>query len=562
VGEQEAVRDTLWNRFKEIIRSIIKSNFNVKQKTRLDEINDILDNFVNTESINVFNLAEEFGQQEVVTPDAPSRVKLQTASEAAFESFREGATVAEQEQWIIENGVVGDTYTMPDGTEIKVTELTENRITIQKGPTAIVLGIEQAYDSNEAITRATMFEISEKENNNIPLTTREYIIKLNNMQFYKTLRGQVKSARQKVVKTEQDFMIDKIKEFLSYRIGDVEGVFAMLSETYLNSVMNKTQPANLSELIDMTEGITEQEKAIMLDTLGYGNTTLIWAYVTQADRVFGYKQMSNLRRIIQRDFQEYESINNRTNRIVFDRTPPQDREAETYSITKTIENALDRMGIRHSGLERMESMRERDFKQAVGNFIDFVDSKMGTTKEIFQNLVNLRTNFGNFGIKIDFGTIVKTRRGDNSNIINQNDENFLSEFDDAMMSSQATVDISEGSPIIMVKKENTDGGGIVEVSTDTIGDLTDETLTTTEMINRYLEPFDLEVSPTYVQAYTMVNEGDASGMIARVKSQYVRFRSPESRYEDTFTYEEEAEPTTNFINESKAQEDIENKTCK
>ena len=72
------------------------------------------------------------------------------------------------------------------------------------------------------------------------------IIKLNNMHFYKTLKGQVKSARGKVVETQEDFMIDKIKEFLSFRIGDVEGVFAMLSETYLNSVMNKTQPASLA----------------------------------------------------------------------------------------------------------------------------------------------------------------------------------------------------------------------------------------------------------------------------------------------------------------------------
>ena len=103
---------------------------------------------------------------------------------------------------------------------------------------------------------------------------------------------------------------------------------------------------------------------------------------------------------------------------------------------------------------------------------------------------------------------------------------------------------------------------MVEVGINTIGDITDEALTATEMINRYLESFDLEVSPTYVQAYLTVNEGDVGGMIARVKSQYVRFRSPESKYEDNLTYEEEAVPTTNFINEKKAQEDIENKTCK
>lgn len=562
VGEQAEVKDTLWNRFKEIVRSVIKSNFNVKQKTRLDEINDILDNYVNTEAINVFNLAEEFGQQEILPPDAPSRVKIQTASEAAFEAFKEGATVAEQEQWIVENGVAGDTYTMPDGTEISVTEVTDTTITLQKGPNAVVLGIEQPYDSNEEITRGTLFEISEKENNGIPLTTREYIIKLNNMHFYKTLRGQVKSARGKVVETQEDFMIDKIKEFLSFRIGDVEGVFAMLSETYLNSVMNKTQPANLSELIDMTEGITEQEKAIMLDTLGYGNTTLIWAYVTQADRVFGYKQMDNLRRIIQGNTTDFQSINNRTNRIIFERTPAAEREAETNAITSAIGSLLDRMGIRHSGLDRMESMPERGFKQSVNDFMEFVEAPMDSAKQIFQNLVDFRTKFGKFGITVDFGAIVKTRKGDNSDVININDESFLSEFDDALMSSQAEVDIAEGLAAIMVKKENTDGGGMVEVGINTIGDITDEALTATEMINRYLESFDLEVSPTYVQAYLMVNEGDVGGMIARVKSQYVRFRSPESKYEDNFTYEEEAVPTTNFINEKKAQEDIENKTCK
>ncbi len=562
VGEQTEVKDTLWNRFKEIVRSIIESNFNVKQKTRLDEINDILDNYVNTEAINVFNLAEEFGKQEIVPPDAPSRVKLKTASETAFEAFQEGATVAEQEQWIVENGVAGDTYTMPDGTEISVAEVTDTTITLQKGPNAVVLGIEQPYDSNEAITRGTLFEISEKENNGIPLTTREYIIKLNNMHFYKTLKGQVKSARGKVVETQEDFMMDKIKEFLSFRIGDVEGVFAMLSETYLNSVMNKTQPANLSELIDMTEGITEQEKAIMLDTLGYGNTTLIWAYVTQADRVFGYKQMDNLRRIIQGNITDFQSINNRTNRIIFERTPAAAREAETNAITSAIGSLLDRMGIRHSGLDRMESMPERGFKQSVNDFMEFVEAPMDSAKQIFQNLVNFRTKFGKFGITVDFGAIVKTRKGDNSDVINVNDESFLSEFDDAMMSSQAEVDIAEGLSAIMVKKENKDGGGMIEVGVNTIGDITDEALTTTEMINRYLESFDLEVSPTYVQAYMMVNEGDVGGMIARVKSQYVRFRSPESKYEDNFTYEEEAVPTTNFINEKKAQEDIENKTCK
>ena len=80
------------------------------------------------------------------------------------------------------------------------------------------------------------------------------------MHFYKTVKGQMKSSRTLMADSQNSFGIGKAKDFLSENIGDVEGMFTMMSETYLRAVLNGNPPGNLSALIDMTEGITQQEK--------------------------------------------------------------------------------------------------------------------------------------------------------------------------------------------------------------------------------------------------------------------------------------------------------------
>ena len=130
-------------------------------------------------------------KMEDITSDSPPA----SPSQIAFDESQVGQTVSQTEEWIINNGVKGETYTLADGTKIEVVENNDQKVVIKKGPNLVTLGVEQKYDPNEKVTRGIMGDIVEKDANDIPLTTREYIIKLNNMHFYKTLKGQMKSSR-------------------------------------------------------------------------------------------------------------------------------------------------------------------------------------------------------------------------------------------------------------------------------------------------------------------------------------------------------------------------------
>jgi hypothetical protein len=502
-GPLEAQQEkTLWDTFKELIRKVV-GTFGVKNKTLLDDLTDVL-NIKLQKGVGALKMGD-------ITTDSTTASATASPSQIAFDESQVGQTVSQTEEWIINNGVKGETYTLADGTKIEVVENNDQKVVIKKGPNLVTLGVEQKYDPNEKVTRGIMGDIVEKDANDIPLTTREYIIKLNNMHFYKTVKGQMKSSRTLMADSQNSFGIGKVKDFLSENIGDVEGMFTMMSETYLRAVLNGNPPGNLSALIDMTEGITQQEKEALFDTLGYANTTIVWAYITQADRVFGYKQMKDLRRIIQGNLTNYDSLVERAAKINFETMSERRRTFEVGIATDTVERAFNEMGLRVEGIRKMEGMREADFKKAMDAFGTFITARKDSTYNFLDSLIQLRTEFGELGITVDFGSLVRTRKGDNSNIVNQNEDNFLMEFDDAEMSATAMDDLSEGATFFLVKKENEDGGGMVEFDVANIGELTDETLETTNQINNLLESFDLEISAEYVQAYKLSNNEEIGG---------------------------------------------------
>jgi len=568
VGQQEGeVKDTLWNRFKEIIRNIVSEVF-TGNKTYLDKVNEIADKYLVLNDFSVVNLTEEFGPGSIVTEDSPSRVSLLSETEKEFLEFRENATPFEQEQWIIENGQEGDSFDITGGTVVVINERTDTQLRTTRDGLLNIIGFEEAYDPNEIIDRQVLSDIITRENNGIPLTAREHLIKVYNTTAYRILKGQLKSVEARLKTTQEAYLIETIKDNLADKIGErVETVLAILSETYLASVIAKNRPTTMSQLVTMSEGISEEEKNAILNSLGIGDYTLMWAYVTQADKVFNIKQLENLRNIIEGNFTTFQSVVNLNNTIVFDRQTPDNLSNRLQAARQYFQNVFNSMSIAMPNLDRIESLPQNSFRAVMNAFGTFMAASKSTTTELFNSLVDLRRKLVDFGIDLDFGGLIYTRKGTNSNIINKNEEFALMELDDVVMSNEFVRLIEQGGNIGYVLNE--ENGGIVEFDFNDLTMMSTQDSIQYDVVSNFLAQFGMQMSPEYFQAYIQVN-GGTSVMLERMDSQYKEFNSNRGQLDmETSTFEDYyGAPYTivpsseSYIDEKKADEDLNEKTCK
>jgi hypothetical protein len=568
VGQQEGeVKDTLWNRFKEIIRKIVSEVFN-GNKTYLDKVNEIADKYLVLNDFSVVNLTEEFGPGSIVTEDFPSRISLLSETEKEFLEFRENATPFEQEQWIIENGQEGDSFEVTGGPAIVIKERTDTQLRTTRDGLINIIGLEEAYDPNELINRQVLNDIITRENNGIPLTVREHLIKVYNSVAYRTLKGQIKSVKSKLKTTQEAYLIDTIKDNLSEKMGErVETVLSILAETYLVSVLEKNRPKTMSQLVAMSEGISAEEKDVLLNSIGIGDYTLMWSYVTQADKVFNIKELRNLRNIIEGNFTTFQSVVNLNNTIVFDRQTPDNLSNRLQAARRYFQNVFNSMSIAMPNLERIESLPQDSYRAVMNAFGTFMAASKGTTTELFNSLVALRTQLINFGIDLDFGSLIYTRKGRNDNVINRNTEFALMELDDVIMSDDFVSMIEQGGNVGYVLNE--ENGGVVEFDFDTLTMMSNKDSIQFDVVSNFLAQFGMQMSPEYFQAYIQVN-GSTSAMLERMDSQYKKFNSNRGQLDmETSTFEDYygAPYTTvpsaeSYIDEKKAEEDLNEKTCK
>ena len=567
IGKQEGdVKDTLWNRFKELIRKIVSEVF-TENKTYLDRVGEIADKYLVLNDFSVVDLTKEFGPGSIVTEDSPSRIKLLSETEKEFLEFRENSTPFEQEQWIIENGQQGDSFELTGGTTIQINERTDTQLRTTRNGLVNIIGLEEPYNPDEVIDRRVLTDIIKRENNNIPLTVREHLIKVYNTVAYRTLKGQLSSVENTLQTTQEDYLLQAIKDNLSSKMGErVETVIAILSDTYLNSVIDKNRPTTMSELVAMSKGLSATEQEAILDTMGIGDYTVLWAYVTQADKVFNIKQLTNLRNIIERNFTTFESITNLNNVMVFDRQSPDGLNTRLRGARRYFQNFFNSISMAMPNLERLESLPQDSFRAVLNAFSTFMSASKNTTTELFNSLVELRTKLIDFGIDLDFGGLVYTRKGNNSNIIN-NSEFALMELDDVNMSNDFLRLIEQGATVGYVLSE--ENGGMVEFDFNDLKTMSPQNSIKFDVVSNFLAQFGMEMSPEYFQAYIQVN-GDASVMFGRMDEQYKNFNSDRGQLDmETNTFEDyygapysTVPAYESYINEKQAEDDLNEKTCK
>jgi hypothetical protein len=186
---------------------------------------------------------------------------------------------------------------------------------------------------------------------------------------------------------------------------------------------------------------------------------------------------------------------------------------------------------------------------------------------LFNSLVDLRRKLIDFGIDLDFGGLIYTRKGTNSNIINKNEEFALMELDDVIMSDEFVRLIQEGGNVGYVLNEK--NGGMVEFDFNDLTTMSTQDSIQYDVVSNFLAQFGMQMSPEYFQAYIQVN-GGTSVMLERMDSQYKEFNSNRGQLDmETSTFEDYygAPYTTvpsaeSYIDEKKADEDLNEKTCK
>ena len=154
----------------------------------MDRVGEIADKYLVLNDFSVVDLTKEFGPGSIVTEDSPSRIKLLSETEKEFEEFKENSNPMEQEQWILQNGQEGDIFELNDGTSIQIKEKTDTQVRMVRNGLEIIIGMEEAYDPSEIIDRRVLTDIILKEQNQIPVTSREHLIRVFNSIAYTTTK--------------------------------------------------------------------------------------------------------------------------------------------------------------------------------------------------------------------------------------------------------------------------------------------------------------------------------------------------------------------------------------
>ena len=301
--------------------------------------------------------------------------------------------------------------------------------------------------------------------------------------------------------------------------------------------------------------------------MGVGDYTLLWAYVTQADKVFNIKQLTDLRNIIERNFTPFQSVINQNNLVIFERTSPIELQTRLTRTRQYIQNLFSSMRIGLPNFERLESLPQNSFRAVITALGTFVATAQGTTVQFYNNLIELKKKLNSFGIEVDFGALVRTRKGNGSNVVNNNQKDVLIELEDVVMSDNFVQLIEGGAAVGYVFNE--ENGGMVEFSFNDLKMMSNKDSIKFDVLNTFLAQFGLEMSPEYYQAYIQVN-GETNNMFERMDAQYQKYNSDRGQLDmETSTFDDyygapysTVPAYESYINEKQAEDDLNEKTCK
>lgn len=521
--------------------------------------------------------AEHNGQQEEIPFSEIIEVESQDEAEVQEEVTPvayEDVSPLLKEQWIVTNGEAGQTYTLPDGTKIKVLARDGGKVTLSRGGHQIVIGEEDSIDftqmrdqiAGEQITDSELYQILKTPENELNL--RQKVIKIFHSGRLSSLAGKIKASIKKQQRNLPDFIAQSTIDMLEVMLeGGLDGTIWKLIEVYRQGVINKNTPESMEELLDRAN-IPEDQRQILRDMMSYMEFANFFAYISQADTIYGFQRMGVVRYSLQSNVPKLKNWLNFIESMDFDSTP----DERTLEILKDMyADIIEMFGSNSIFIEGIGKIPEGGYLyfgnkdeniMLLNALITLMDRSYNraSVKDVARRFIEANDALAPLSVKIHLDSLFTTelaeqRRGLGRDVVLNDVETFLEEFDDLVLAEKAS---NPNRTKILVKDEQ---GLTQEVDKSELDNLnTEKVESAISLINEELSPYGQEINREYVAAYLKVNES-IQPMYERIISRKIDLEEAMDYSKNVFNREQPTTVKTEYFNKTKAAKQAESNMC-
>ena len=358
--------------------------------------------------------------------------------------------------------------------------------------------------------------------------------------------------------------IDMLNEIFP---SSLNGLTAQLVEVYREGVVNKNAPQSMEELLERAN-IPQEQREALRDMMTYLEFASFFAYISQADTIYGFQNMNVVRYGMQTEVETLKRELEFIEAMDFNATPENKREERLQKVANTIVKVFGRQNMFIEGLGKTPdgflTLEDKPSNiEVLSTLINMFESSYGLSKpnDIAKNFIEANDKLAEFGVKIHLDSLFTTERneqrtGMGRDVVLNNSKDFMEEFDDLVMSQKATEAIENNRPFL-VKDEK---GMTVEFFPSDLPNVDSEKVaSTTDLINEELRPYGLEMSREYVSAYLSVNE-DSFQMYDRIVNRKIDLEEVLDYTMDN-ARQNTSQVKTEYFNKTKAARQAEQKTC-
>lgn len=469
---------------------------------------------------------------------------------------------SERELWLNENGEVGEEYILEDGTVLTIVDKDEEGMTINKDGFNIRVGKQES--ASEIVEDLKANGVSDSELYDIlnsdqeVLSLRHHLIKQLYPDRLNMLEGRINRVKQKTYRSYNQYISESVKRSLRWLFGvdfDVEGQLLIpLVEKYIELSVRKQKPETLAQLM-REAGIAQESIEAIQNGLSFASYITIWAYVTQAETMYGFARSSALRDFIMGDRPSVLRATLPIESANLIATPPDKRDKAVEKYKSTIEEILLRQSLYVKGWDGLDESNVQQFAAALKEFFNKVNENT-TPKELVRALLVFNTQIRDTGMSLDINSLAQTRMGQGMGrtVLANDSANFLDEFKDSKLIEQLGKKKQRGDNTVKVKY---DDGGFDLVPLEDLTELrsSEAVLNDVDVVEGLLPELSREDIKDYVAAYHSLN-GDATEMLYRIKT-VKEFISRQQMY----AQENNQSQRKDYFNPKKVEKEVESETC-
>jgi len=530
------------------------------------------------------NQAYQEAMEEANQPVEIDSETLAVVEEVALQRA-ELAEVAESQQdfeetpdslkdaWLVEQGRVGVTYALGNGSTVKIIAKDEQtgETTVEKDGYTVTVDengnevegenaqlISDELDNNPP-TDAELLEILQKDEDNLSL--REKIISVKFADRMNALRDQPIQSEE--TDNFDQYITDSTKKLLLAFGINAENFLRTLALTYQQNVEKGVTPQNLSELMQMAGMNAEQIQTIQ-DILNYSSYTYLWAYATQAEVTYGMSRTENLRNLLLGIKPEVEQQVAQLEQADVDNMSVGQRAQYVETVKGLLGGTFGVRSVYVENLRNLFGLADEEIKTVLGGVAEFFGrlNENVSEEDMIMLFEEMNKTLRPFNIEVDISSVSKTKKGNADRTVFSfvaiNDSAALTqELDDVVM-SQINETREELGEALMIPRDN---GGMEMVAAEELDNInTAPVRHDIEYLKELLEPYGFNVSDKYVAGLHLVN-GNSTKTIYRA----MEFEAEVSKEFDQTKPRpntESAEAAKKYFSENKAQDELDDKMCK